>query len=285
MQPRRHVLPKKHIVLAGLLSLGLGTLAARYALRPSGQAGGVDSSAPPGFTVRNVSGDGNCFYYALAQTMDQTWDSERVSEFKRQLLVWLDQHPTCDVALAQMAHEPSVRDRLLSEFAWAQQSEIQLASEQLDRCIYVFKTRAPGQWTLSLSLPHRMRGRIQNDTCLHEGRAVDHLQEELYCPECNGKSSFLLNLAGGPLDEGQHFVALIPSPSRLGHVVRTSPSYDRTAASRASSPSPSLPSGASPASHAQRRSPAPHRGTEGSSSRLPSSRRGGVAHSPSSSRD
>lgn len=218
---RIDVLPKKHAVL-GLVGLGLGVLAANHlyelGLKPSGdgQARMVHSSVPSGFTVKDVRGDGNCFYYALAETLHETWNAQSVVGFKHQLLDWLDRNPDSDVAVAQIANEPGVRYRLSKNFEWAQQPEIQLAAEQLQRCIYVFKEHEHGQWTLSLSLPQKMRSDIEkrNRACLHDGRLVKNpLNDELYCSQCVERSSFLLNRASWVGDEGQHFVALIPDRS------------------------------------------------------------------------
>jgi len=219
-------LPKKHLVLAGLLSVGLGVLATRHSRVPSDvrelSVPTAAHVAPPGFTVKHVRGDGNCFYYALAKTLNEDWDNAKVSDFKRELLQWLDDHPNSGVARAHIDDEddePGLRSRLNTDFEWAQHHEIQLAAEKLNRCIYVFKEYGPKRWFLTLSLPEEMRRNIEerHPDCLRDMTLVaSQLDDIRYCPECRHKSSFLLNQTTGPDHKGEHFVALIPRPvSRL----------------------------------------------------------------------
>lgn len=207
-------LPKKHLVLAGLLSVGLGVLATRHSRVPSDvrelSVPTAAHVAPPGFTVKHVRGDGNCFYYALAKTLNQDWDSAKVSKFKKELLKWLNEHPNSSVALEHIEEGDDVRRRLETNFEWTQHHEVQLAAEKLNRCIYVFEN-SPRGWLLTLSLPEEMQRKIVRQGCLYYSTLVENqLDDILYCPECLQKSSFLLKETTGPDHEGIHFVALRP---------------------------------------------------------------------------
>jgi hypothetical protein len=185
---------------------------------------------PPGFNSIDVTGDGNCFYYAIGESRSKKIDATRVARMKLRLLEYYNKLGNEDKAMM-----PGVSTRLRTDFAWAQEAEIFLTASMLNLCIFVFVQRwmQPHIWTLHVYASPKMQARLEQDGesgCLYSGAAVydktkystpPHgaiaIQSLFLCPRClNGRQIFLLNVVDGPVN-GNHYKCLKQITGELPH--------------------------------------------------------------------